>query len=155
LNAIAEPRPRPQPQPKVEKGPAPAAVPVVPAEPQAASEPLSQLPVSGSEDSSVPVPGASSLAELRQAYHSELMAHIEASKFYPDAARRRGVTGGVRVEFMVATGGAAVALECGRGPGILVQAACEAVRRAVPLPAPPSELHLPLPVSFVMDYSLK
>jgi protein TonB len=159
MNAVTETKPRPKPV--AEKAPAVATMPVAEPEPEVSEEQESDeqvaslAPLSGSEASSATVPGAASIAELRQAYHSQLMAHIEGKKFYPETARRRGVTGGVRVGFIVAPGGSASALECSQGPGVLVQAACEAVRRAVPLPMPPPELQLPFSVSFVMDYSLK
>jgi protein TonB len=95
------------------------------------------------------------LIAVRARYARALAAHIERYKYYPETARRRGIVGGVRVAFIVSAQGVAAALECDRGPSALTAAACEAVRRAMPLPVPPPELASPMPVSFVMDFSLK
>lgn len=126
--------------------------PEVKAEPSAVSAPVTSAEAA---DAVASVAQAASLAQARQHYEQRLMAHIESHKFYPPIARRRGVEGRVHVSFMVIEAGGVASLRCASGPALLESAACNAVSAALPLPAPPQGLSLPLPVSFGMEFSLK
>jgi protein TonB len=134
-----------------------AAVPIPEPKPKASESTESAMAAAptGSLASTAAVAGSASAAEVRQAWRNQLLAHIERKKFYPEAARRRGVTGGVRVEFIVGPGGTVSGLGCSAGPAVLNEAACEAVRRSVPLPLPPPEIAFPVSVSFIMEFALK
>lgn len=121
-------------------------------EPSAVSAPVTS---DEAADAVASLAQAASLARARQQYEQLLMAHIEAHKFYPPIARRRGVEGRVHVSFMVVDAGSVANLRCASGPALLESAACNAVSSALPLPAPPEGLALPLPVSFGMEFSLQ
>ncbi len=85
---------------------------------------------------------------------SELLARIwrkiNASKYYPPSARRRGVTGAPRVEFAIDENGSVkwAKLVATSGQSILDDAALETVRRAAPLP------YYPKPITVAVRYSL-
>ncbi|MDT8376825.1 MAG: TonB family protein, partial [Mariprofundaceae bacterium] len=87
-------------------------------------------------------------------YLSSVMAHIEKHKWYPKAARRRGIEGEISVRFMLLPDGSAVGVVAENGPPLLVSAARQAVETAVPLPKPPATVHCPLECEFRMRFSL-
>ncbi|MFA7617793.1 MAG: TonB family protein [Thiohalomonadaceae bacterium] len=153
-----KPKPKPKPKRKVVERVEPVQPPqeqppreTVP-EPTAVSAPVTTEDTTAAEAA---IAQAASLAQARQQYEQLLMAHIESHKFYPPIARRRGVQGRVHVSFMVVEAGGVAGLRCTSGPGLLESAACNAVSSALPLPAPPTGLSLPLPVSFGMEFSLR
>lgn len=90
---------------------------------------------------------------LRHHYLDALTSHIGAHKFYPLAARRRGVEGSVVIRFTLLAGGLVSDLEC-QGHKLLRSAACEAVNNSRPLPPPPAALQLPLAIEFSMRFTL-
>ncbi len=87
-------------------------------------------------------------------YLSQLMAHIEKHKWYPKAARRRGIEGDVSVHFTVLPDGSVEALRVGDSAEVLTKAVRQAVEDASPMPKPPASLHCPLPCQFKMRFSL-
>jgi protein TonB len=91
----------------------------------------------------------------RQNYLARLQAHIEAHKFYPRRARQMGIEGSVDVTFRLVKAGGVVDIAASGGHRLLNRAAERSVKRAVPLPAPPASLALPMTVSFTMRYDLQ
>ncbi|OIO72181.1 MAG: hypothetical protein AUJ56_02035 [Zetaproteobacteria bacterium CG1_02_49_23] len=87
-------------------------------------------------------------------YLAEVMAHIEQHKWYPKAARRRGIEGEVHVRFTLHPDGTARQLIVENGPDLLLAAAREAVEKAMPMPAPPAIIHCPLECEFRMQFNL-
>ncbi len=87
---------------------------------------------------------AAALAQARQAVSGAtepgdrvlIRDHLEAFKYYPASARRRGIEGSVEVRFALANGGRAADIELVRGSGhaILDRAALQTVHRAEPFP---------------------
>lgn len=87
-------------------------------------------------------------------YLSNVMAHIEQHKWYPKAARRRGIEGEVNVRFTLLPDGSANGVTVENGPTILIAAARKAVEKATPMPKPPENIHCPLECEFRMRFSL-
>jgi len=83
------------------------------------------------------------------------MAHIEQYKFYPRAARRRGMQGVVEVSFRLRADGLAEQIQVSGSHPLLRRAAEAAVEKALPLPLPPEEIDLPMPLRFGMEFSLR
>lgn len=81
---------------------------------------------------------------------SKIWRKINASKYYPPSARRRGVTGAPRVEFAIDENGSVkwAKLVATSGQSVLDDAALETVRRAAPLP------YYPKPITVAVRYSL-
>jgi len=90
-----------------------------------------------------------------QRYLSEVMAHIEQHKWYPKAARRRGIEGEVHVSFKLLPDGSTHQLVVEDGPTMLVAAARKAVEKAMPMPTPPAMIDCPLECEFRMRFNLK
>lgn len=99
---------------------------------------------------------ASALAESQKIdYYSLLQAHIESRKYYPRRARKLGIEGDVEVSFVLLQNGEASDISSTGGHRLLNQAAIKSIREAMPLPAPPAALKLPLVVTFSMQYDLQ
>lgn len=158
------PVPEVKPQPKPPEPPKPKPKPPEPKpEPRPAKKnvPVEKIPVSEPEPvedtAPAPVETAGDPREAEQArshYLGRLLAHIEEHKFYPRAARRRGVQGVIQVSFLLHENGQVSALVLDDGHEVLRKAAEEAVQAALPLPQPPSDVVCPLRVSFGMEFKL-
>lgn len=94
-------------------------------------------------------------ADARQRYLASLLSHIEAHKFYPGAARRRGQEGVIRVSFVLHSASEIGAVHVSGGNSLLQSAALEAVHRSIPFPIPPEGMRFPLQLEFNMRYSLR
>ncbi len=94
------------------------------------------------------------IAEARQRYLAKVMAHIEAHKFYPSTARRRGIQGNVHVSFLLLADGSSKQIITNGSSRILQGAAKKAVIKAIPMPKPPSLIHCPMHCEFAMRYAL-
>ncbi len=155
-----KPKPKPEPKPVPKPAPEPRPVPSPPPAP-AVTEPTPPQPTVAQAADSVPMPTGQAVDEpalIEQAkneYLARLIAHIEAQKHYPRAARRRGIEGSVDVAFKLGPGGRMEQLQVNGGQALLQGAAEEAVRAAQPLPEPPSTMALPLEVQFVIAFSLR
>lgn len=145
---MAEP-PLPQPAPTKEALPDPTPKPMM-AEPPPAARPAAQT-----VPPPQPVPAADPPDHIRQNYLSRLMSHLEAHKFYPAAARRRGMEGTVHVSFTVMANGEIRQLQLAGGHKMLHQAAAETMQRSLPLPLPPREVATPLTLSYGMSFALR
>jgi protein TonB len=94
------------------------------------------------------------LEQKRNEYLRRLMGHIESNKFYPQAARRRGLQAVVKISFELLADGQIRALRVSDGHKLLRSAAEEAVARALPMPKPPEAVETPLAINFSMAYQL-
>lgn len=94
------------------------------------------------------------LEQARRHYLGQLLTHIEKHKFYPRAARRRGLQGVIQVSFVLHDSGQISNVLVADGHEVLRKAAEEAVRAALPLPLPPRDVASPLRVSFGMEFKL-
>jgi protein TonB len=94
------------------------------------------------------------LEQQRNEYLRRLLGHIESHKFYPQAARRRGLEAEVRISFVLLADGQIKNLSVVDGHKLLRGAAQEAVVRALPLPRPPEAVATPLAINFSMAYQL-
>lgn len=94
-------------------------------------------------------------AQARREYLAVLMAHIERYKFYPRAARRRGLEGEVVVSFTLQADGRISGLQTNGGHRLLNRAAREALEAAQPLPEPPATMVLPSELTFAIRYQLR
>lgn len=173
----APPRPPPEnkPPPKPESPPEPAPMPeplpepprpeaIRPVEPPArvASPPLPATRAATLPPSSAPGPEAAPSESappdsetIRRQYLAKLLSHIEQYKFYPLAARRRGVEGTVRISLRVLADGSIDDLKIEGDHQLLLHAATDAVRRAQPLPGPPPVLAAPLAVHYGMIFKIE
>lgn len=95
------------------------------------------------------------IEQAKQEYLRRLMAHIEAYKHYPRAARRRGIEGEVRIRFTLHQAGRVSGLDVDGEQRVLVASAREAVEAAEPMPSPPDSLPMPWEVSFTMRFTLR
>ena len=95
------------------------------------------------------------LREKRQQYLYKLLTHIESFKYYPRAARRRGVEGEMKVSLTLLDDGAYKQLTIDGEHNVLVQATTQALESAIPLPAPPGDIGLSRQIEFTMVYSLR
>ena len=95
------------------------------------------------------------MKQQQQLYMHELLTHIEGYKFYPRAARRRGVEGEIRVSFTLLGNGKLKDLQVSGDQSVLISAAQQAMEDAVPLPLPPSSMKLPRQIDISIVYSLK
>lgn len=141
-----------------------ASVPVAPdsSEAQPTSAPEStvptdnfdEAPLSGANESAAQSGGAVN-AGVRDRYLASVLAHIESHKFYPPAARRRGLQGSVEVCFTLDALGMITDLHITGSNSLFVEAAKTAVRNAIPLPAAPSIDGFPLSVRYKMLFKLQ
>jgi len=157
-----EPSPVPQPpkreqrakkarqlKPTTEPTPQQEISPSVPTTEEAEKSPVAAETVAGT------VQDPALIEQAKQEYLRRLMAHIEAHKEYPRAARRRRIEGDVRVVFTLHRGGAVSGVNTEGGHHLLAEAARIAVERATPMPAPPETLSLPWEVAFTMRFTIQ
>ena len=90
----------------------------------------------------------------KEAYIQLLLAHIEAYKFYPGAARRRAIEGKLDVTFLLSENGGHYQLKINGGRAILQRAVRQALNDAQPFPKPPSSLLSNQRIAFSMYYQL-
>ena len=158
------PAPPPKPKPKKEKKVAEKVRQVEPPKPTSQPEPVStptpstnaaEKPSLPSQQASGTVDDPALLEKAKHEYLRRLMAHIELHKHYPRVARRRGIEGAVEVSFQLLPGGEVSDVTVEQGHRVLRKAVEEALAAARPMPAPPTALELPLPISFSMQFSLQ
>ncbi len=95
------------------------------------------------------------IEQTRKNYYALLMRHIEAHKHYPQVARRRKIEGKILVSFTLFGDGSIKALTINGKKSILKKATGNALNDALPMPAPPKEMNIPMTVKFNMNYFLK
>lgn len=156
---VPEVKPQPKP-PEPPKPRPPEPKPVEPkvvkkAVPEEVARPSEPEPVLDSAPAPVEVAGDPRQQEqARGHYLGQLLAHIEEHKFYPRAARRRGLQGVIQVSFVLHDNGQISDVLVEDGQEVLRKAAEEAVRAALPLPLPPPGVVCPMRVSFGMEFKL-
>jgi len=91
----------------------------------------------------------------RKAYLSRLLAHIEAYKFYPSAARRRAIEGKLEVTFLLHESGGYDQLIINGGKAVLQRAVRQALIDAQPFPEPPGSMQIKQRIAFSMNYQLE
>jgi protein TonB len=156
---VEAPAPPPKPKPKKKKKVAEKVRQVEPPKPAPRPEPVpttdvAQKPSLPSQQATGTVDDSALLEKAKHEYLRRLMAHIESHKHYPRVARRRGIEGEVEVSFRLLQGGGVdnVVVE---GHRTLRKAVEDAITAAQPMPNPPAELALPLPISFSVLFSLR
>jgi len=91
----------------------------------------------------------------RDAYIKRLLAHIEAYKFYPSAARRRAIEGRLEVSFLLQKNGKYAQLSIQGSRGVLQRAVRQAIEDALPFPEPPPSMAINPYIAFNMNYQLE
>jgi len=109
--------------------------------PIAKASPAPRAPPKSNSGAASKKPKALGKAGLSK-YQSKIAAHLRRYRRYPDAARRKGITGTAIVSFTINRGGRLVGASLAKGTGhaILDREALAMVRRATPFPAIPSSL---------------
>ncbi|GAV19145.1 periplasmic protein TonB [Mariprofundus micogutta] len=152
----AKPKPKPKRKPEKKTVRKKVVKPVHESVEEQISEPVAvaaQEPAAAS--AAVPQIDEGLIKRETERYLTEVMAHIEQHKWYPKAARRRGIEGEVNVSFTLLPDGSAYKLVVENGPSLLVAAARQAVEKATPMPQPPAGIHCPLECQFRMRFNLK
>ena len=134
-----ETKPEPEPTPQTQQEPTTTAAEKVPEQ---------AVAVSGT------VADPAMIEKAKQEYLRRLLGHIESNKFYPTAARRRGLEAMVKISFELLADGRIRNLSVTGGHKMLRSAAEEAVARSLPMPKPPAAVVTPLAVNFSMAYQL-
>ena len=93
-------------------------------------------------------------AAQTQAFLAALRRRIEAHKFYPPVAKRRGMQGSVRVRFRVLQNGNVSAVRVS-GSRLFFRSAKEAVRAAFPVSTKHAGVRFPLDVTLTLHYRLR
>ncbi|MGD2118346.1 MAG: TonB family protein [Chromatiales bacterium] len=145
-----QPRPRKAKQPDKPKKPENIVSRPKPPPPQQ----MAEAPDSEAQPAPKILVKSSRLQSLREHYIAELLTHIDAHKFYPRKARRRGYEGIVELSLMVTEDGQIKNLSARHDNRTLQQTAIRVVRRAQPLPEPPAAISMPLSVEFGMEFRL-
>jgi|GEM_PF-6549184 len=95
------------------------------------------------------------LQKDKEDYIKLLLAHIEAYKFYPGAARRRAIEGKLNVTFLLHKDGSHDQLTINGGRAVLQRAVRQALDDAQPFPKPPASLQVDQRIAFSMVYELE
>ncbi len=155
------PRPEPRPEPvERPRQPEPQVVQQV-SEPESApqsepqpAQPTATASAAAEESKAVSMADEAKRAQAKRHYLAQLLAHIERHKFYPRAARRRGLEGEISVSLTLLEGGGIRDLSVTGGHRLLRQATEDAIEASLPMPQPPEGLDLPLELEFSIQYRL-
>lgn len=123
------------------------------AEPQKTLTAASDARPSATRPAAAPDTPLPQTPEARESYLAHLLEHIDAHKFYPRSARRRGQEGRIEVAFQLTGDGSIRDLRLSGGSRVLRKAAEQAIQRALPLPLPPEAIGLHQ-VRFDMEYRI-
>jgi len=101
----------------------------------------------------IEIPKVKDVASLKLKYTNRIRQIIADHRIYPLKARRRGIQGDVSVAFSVDMKGVihSSSVTASSGFSILDKAALEILVLSSPLPIPPQEMKLDLPISFVLN----
>lgn len=128
---------KPPPKPKLKKPPPPPEVQqLVPPQPQEAPAPRPRV-------EAPPPPAPTPIAApVTPTFQSQLLAHLQRHKRYPNAARVRGQQGVALVRFIMDRNGKVLScrLERGSGHSLLDEEVLAMLERAQPLPPIPPEM---------------
>jgi protein TonB len=103
---------------------------------------------------SAAAPAINDYPAREQSYLTLVRSLIESHKFYPEAARRRGLQGVVQVSFMVHPDGSISDINCSGAARLLHAAAETALRDAAPFPTALFPGDHPLAVRYEMAFRL-
>lgn len=155
---------KPQKQKVAEKPPEKTVEPV----PPAPAEPQQTNPEMAAQNTEAAVVAAQQQAAARagsalimsedelQRYIAQLLAHIEAHKFYPPRARQRNIEGMVDVFITLSRNGELLSVSVDGGPRMLRTAARQTVeQQAQPFPAPQKPLPGDTPLHYRMEFALQ
>ena len=145
-------KPKPKSKPKPVKPEPVKKQEIKPPEPEPVKQQLVKAQPKGQQTNQV---NALLLKQQQQLYMHDLLTHIEGYKFYPRAARRRGVEGEVIMSFTLLANGRIQDLQASGEHSVLIGAAKQAMEEAVPLPLPPSSMTLPRNIKISIIYSLR
>jgi periplasmic protein TonB len=147
-----EPKPEPKPIPKKEVPKKPV-VKKPDAKPAARPVHVARAQPS-TERTQASAPAVSSYSNA--AWKSALYSRLKQFQHYPEAARSHGDSGTASVSFTIDGGGRVVSarLTASSGSSILDQEALATVRRASPMPAPPSggSVTISVPMRYTMGH---
>lgn len=120
------------------------------------SPPLQQNDLRAEETQTLPEEtsksGTESTPTLR--YIEQLLRQIEQRKYYPEMARRRGLEDTITVRFSLQRVDKVSQLQVTGNSAMLENVSRNVVLSALPFPAPPEGVLLPLTISFQMRFSL-
>ena len=94
------------------------------------------------------------ISRSRERYLASVLSHIEQFKWYPRAARKRGIEGDVTVRFMLHHDGSANNLVIENGPVLLMGAARRTIEKALPMPRAPAQVDCPIECKFRLSFHL-
>lgn len=92
--------------------------------------------------------------EYRNRYLYQIYSLIEANKYYPSAARRRGMQDNVQVSFQLLASGDITNLIITSQHKALRHAAQVAIKKSLPFLKPPEELETPIKIQYAMAFKL-
>lgn len=93
-------------------------------------------------------------ADDQKQYLAQILTHIEAHKFYPPTARRRGLEGVVHIRFTIMRPDLIENIHTSGVSDLLQQAAVATLHRAIPLPTPEQVVVFPIKVEYGMEFVL-
>jgi len=88
-------------------------------------------------------------------YFAAVMGLVKKNRFYPAAAKRRGIEADVKVRFTLLENGSVENLSVVAEQGLIERAAREAVMKSLPFPPPPGVVQAPTTVEYVMEFRLR
>ncbi|WP_297836102.1 energy transducer TonB [Pseudomonas sp.] len=137
-------KPKPQPEKPVEEKPVD-------------TPPIISQPVKS--DTPPQPPSVPSDSNAKRSWQGDLQQHLGKYQRYPEDARRRNIVGSTRLRFEVDAEGKVVSVSIAQtsGNASLDRATLEMIRRAQPLPKPPSEIlkNGSVEVTAPFNYTLK
>jgi protein TonB len=136
---LEKPKPKPTPKPLVTPA-KPAPTPPAPAAAKPAPPSASSAPAAAPTAAQASISRATAAAKA--SWQSRLLGHLARYKGYPDQARRRGIQGTCQVRFNLDRQGTVLSVELAKSSGnvALDRATLTMIKRASPVPAPPTEL---------------
>lgn len=149
-----KPAPLPEPiEPMIQPPPEPVAQPVDPFSSEEPAEPIQAAPPPAPVESShmAHIPAHE---DHQRKYISQVISAVEKNKFYPMAARRRGLTGEARITLNINEDGSLEDLQVECSHPMLAKAAEDAVRNSCPLPRPTDSTMCPMCLVFKMKFAL-
>ncbi len=157
---VVPPPPKPiekKPEPKIEKIekrlPPKKIEPIVKEEsiPEAPPPPK---PIENVEKNEVKKLPDAALITLKEQFFSELKKKIDSNKYYPKAARRRGMEGSVEVRFMITPEGKLDKLQILSGEKIFFESAKSAIAKSFPQKIPEALRSEMGEVTLALEYKL-
>lgn len=145
---------QPQPAPPEIRSPLASPIPIVVRPVTEQSVPTEAVPRT-TAPKAIPAPPANRISSDSEAtWEARLLAHLEKYRRYPAAARGRGEQGVAHVAFRMSRLGRVLSVRIARSSGskTLDRAALETVRRAQPLPEPPSDKPDEIELSVAVEF---